>query len=114
MADEASKKSIKISCGNLVGHLYPARFGPAGKSLCIKLNSNKDNDSWLSPIEFEKMSGKGAQHNWKRTLRSVSNDQLANLVEDGTLKMCLKHCECASCQLIKDHSSSSKFYTLIE
>ena len=85
-AASATAVVFKIKCGNLTGTLYTERFGPAGKSACIKLtseNSNKkltasENNSmsseWLSPIEFEKLAGKGAQHNWKRTVRSVTHE----------------------------------------
>ena len=113
-----------IKCGNLTGTLYTERFGPAGKSVCIKLteNSNKkltasppsspiskerentiSASEWLSPIEFEKLAGKGAQHNWKRTVRSVTHDNktMYYLLEQGILKQCEeKHCSCSPCSLL--------------
>lgn len=113
-----------IKCGNLTGTLYTERFGPAGKSVCIKLteNSNKkltasppsspiskerentiSASEWLSPIEFEKLAGKGAQHNWKRTVRSVTHDNktMYYLLEQGILKQCEdKHCDCSPCSLL--------------
>ena len=114
-AASATAVVFKIKCGNLTGTLYTERFGPAGKSACIKLtseNSNKkltasENDSmsseWLSPIEFEKLAGKGAQHNWKRTVRSVTheNKTMYYLLEQGILKQCEeKHCDCSPCSLL--------------
>ena len=114
-AASATAVVFKIKCGNLTGTLYTERFGPAGKSACIKLtseNSNKkltasENNSmsseWLSPIEFEKLAGKGAQHNWKRTVRSVTHDNktMYYLLEQGILKQCEeKHCDCSPCSLL--------------
>ena len=114
-AASATAVVFKIKCGNLTGTLYTERFGPAGKSACIKLtseNSNKkltasENNSmsseWLSPIEFEKLAGKGAQHNWKRTVRSVTheNKTMYYLLEQGILKQCEeKHCDCSPCSLL--------------
>lgn len=93
-------KPFKIICGNLHGFLYPEHFGPAGRSLCIKLDK-KDKSSWISPIEFEKKSGKGAQHNWKRTVRSTSHDNkmLWYLLDEKILNACLdKHCQCTPCR----------------
>ena len=110
----AAAAVIKIKCGNLTGTLHLERFGPAGKSVCIKMenaNNNKkltaennSNSEWLSPIEFEKLAGKGAQHNWKRTLRSVTHDNktLYYLLEQGILKQCEeKHCSCSPCSLLQ-------------
>ena len=100
------KAIIKISCGNETGFLYPERFGPAGRSLCIKLDKKKDTSGWMSPVEFEKLSGKGAQHNWKRTVRAVSHDNkmLWTLIEEGTLKICAdKHCKCSPCSIALAH-----------
>lgn len=93
-------KPFKIVCGNLQGFFYPEHFGPAGRSLCIKLDK-KDKSSWISPIEFEKKSGKGAQHNWKRTIRSTSHDNkmLWYLLDEKILNACLdKHCQCTRCR----------------
>ena len=114
-AASATAVVFKIKCGNLTGTLYTERFGPAGKSACIKLTSENSNkkltasehnlmsSEWLSPIEFEKLAGKGAQHNWKRTVRSVTHDNKAMyyLLEQGILKQCEeKHCDCSPCSLL--------------
>ena len=112
-------KPFKIVCGSLQGFFYPEHFGPAGRSLCIKLDK-KDKSSWISPIEFEKKSGKGAQHNWKRTIRSTSHDNkmLWYLLDEKILNACLdKHCQCTRCRRSRegethnDSSSSSFSYT---
>lgn len=100
MAGEA----IQIGCGDLSGFLYPARFGPAGKSLCIKLDK-KGSSPWMTPIEFEKKAGKGAQHNWKRTLRSHAHDNrmLAFLIDEAIIKVCNdKNCQCEACCLSRE------------
>jgi len=105
------KAIIKISCGNETGFLYPERFGPAGRSLCIKLDKKKDTSGWMSPVEFEKLSGKGAQHNWKRTVRAVSHDNkmLWTLIEEGTLKICAdKHCKCSPCSIALAHRQGQR------
>ena len=114
-AASATAVVFKIKCGNLTGTLYTERFGPAGKSACIKLTSenskkkltasenNSMSSEWLSPIEFEKLAGKGAQHNWKRTVRSVTHDNktMYYLLEQGILKQCEeKHCDCSPCSLL--------------
>ena len=69
----AAKAVIEITCGNFTGYFYPSRFGPAGKSLCVKLDKSESSE-WMTPVEFEKKAGKGAQHNWKRTVRSVTHE----------------------------------------
>ena len=118
----AAAAVIKIKCGNLTGTLHLERFGPAGKSVCIKMenaNNNKkltaennSNSEWLSPIEFEKLAGKGAQHNWKRTVRSVTHDNktMYYLLEQGILKQCEeKHCSCSPCSLLLKKGKKFKF-----
>ncbi len=96
-------KHFKIICGNTEGHLYPSRFGPSGKSLCIKLKPSSS--LWMTPIEFEKHAGKSAQHNWKRTTRSIThgNKLLLYLIDEGILKACSdpKKCQCQPCKLAK-------------
>lgn len=103
-------KPFKIICGDTEGFLWPSRFGPAGKSQCIKLE--KSDSSWMTPIEFEKHAGKGAQHNWKRTVRSVfhNNRMLYYLIDEGILKTCQdpKHCKCSNCNTVNCKASKKE------
>ena len=107
-------KPFKIICGDTEGFLWPSRFGPAGKSQCIKLE--KSDSSWMTPIEFEKHAGKGAQHNWKRTVRSVfhNNRMLYYLIDEGILKTCQdpKHCKCSNCNTVNCKVNFSKNSTM--
>ena len=100
----AAKAIIDITCGDFKGYFYTSRFGPAGKSLCVKLDKS-ENSPWMTPVEFEKKAGKGAQHNWKRTVRSVTHENKTfwKCLEDGIVKICpnLKDCKCRPCTLSK-------------
>lgn len=106
MAD--SKAMFKIKCGDIFGYMFPERFGPGGKSLCVKQDENSS--EWISLIEFEKRAGKGAQHNWKRTVRSVNHDNkiMLHLINTNVLKCCIdKNCKCTPCILSREGPSTS-------
>ena len=107
MAVKANKAIIEVTCGDFKGYFYPSRFGPAGKSLCVKLD-NTDDSEWMTPVEFEKKAGKGAQHNWKRTVRSLTHDKktMYKCIQEGIIKICPnqvdkfdKDCKCRPCIL---------------
>ena len=49
---------LKIKCGEIYGYLFPERFGPGGRSVCVKLENN-ENSKWISLIDFERKAGKG-------------------------------------------------------
>jgi len=109
MAGKAKQAIIEITCGDFKGYFYPSRFGPAGKSLCVKLD-NTENSDWMTPVEFEKKAGKGAQHNWKRTVRSVTHDKktMWKCIQEGVIKICPnqidkfdKDCKCRPCIVSK-------------
>merc|ERR1712241_278733 len=64
----------------------------------------------MTPVEFEKKAGKGAQHNWKRTVRSVTHDKktMYKCIQEGIIKICPnqiekfdKDCKCKPCMLSK-------------
>ena len=95
---------FRVNCGSLNGLLYPDRYGPAGKSLCIKVENE---DRWITPIDFERLAGKGSQHNWKRTLKSLSHDnkQLLQIIEEGVMSTCSdKSCNCSACEISRGKS----------
>jgi len=102
----AAKAIIEVSCGEFRGYFYTSRFGPAGKSTCIKLDKS-ENSPWMTPVEFEKKAGKGTQHNWKRTVRSVTheNKTMYKLIDAEIIKPCpnyvanVKDCKCRPCVL---------------
>jgi len=109
MAVKANKAIIEVTCGDFKGYFYPSRFGPAGKSLCVKLD-NTENSEWMTPVQFEKKAGKGPQHNWKRTVRSVTHDKktMYKCIQEGIIKICPnqidkfdKDCKCRPCMLSK-------------
>ena len=104
MAVKANKAIIEVTCGDFKGYFYPSRFGPAGKSLCVKLDKS-ESSAWMTPVEFEKKAGKGAQHNWKRTVRSVTHENKTfwKCIEEGVVNICpnVKDCKCRPCILSK-------------
>lgn len=107
----AAKAVIEIICGDFPGYFYPSRFGPAGKSLCVKLDKS-ESSAWMTPVEFEKKAGKGAQHNWKRTVRSVTHENKTfwKCIEEGVVNICpnVKDCKCRPCILSKGGTDAGK------
>lgn len=105
-----ANKAIKILCGQTEGYFFPARFGPAGRSLCIKLQ--KSDTSWMTPVEFEKVAGKGSRHNWKRTVKSITHDNkvMNVLLDEGIIKACQdpKTCQCSPCKLSRTNGGPLK------
>ena len=86
---------LSVVCGELSAELDTERFGPGGRSECIRLSKESP---WVSLSKFEDVAGKGASHNWKRTIRYQGKTLHHWLQQENPpVKLCAKACCCALC-----------------
>ena len=76
------------------GNFHVSHFGPGGRSICIEVPGHK---SWVSPTQFEVIAGRGASHNWKRSIRH-SGRAMQHWIANKTLVQCPKLCSCKLCK----------------
>uniref|UniRef100_UPI00398ED902 nuclear autoantigen Sp-100-like isoform X2 n=1 Tax=Pristiophorus japonicus TaxID=55135 RepID=UPI00398ED902 len=90
--DDFSKNKLPVTCGSMNGILYKSRFTTGINGKCIR-TKNK----WLTPSEFEHMSGiKKEIRYWKRNIHCES-ETLGKLIQKGYLKLHKRDCLCKTC-----------------
>ena len=62
--DKAAEKVLAVVCCGNEAAFHLSRYTGGGHSKCVHYGRQ-----WISPVEFEEQSGRGASHNWKRTLK---------------------------------------------
>ena len=62
--DKAAEKVLAVVCCGNEAAFHLSRYTGGGRSKCVHYGRQ-----WISPVEFEEQSGRGASHNWKRTLK---------------------------------------------
>ncbi|XP_045213152.2 uncharacterized protein LOC123563981 [Mercenaria mercenaria] len=70
---------IEIQCGNNEAHLYLSKLCLGSKGACIHYA-----DSWLTPNEFQTVSGRETAKDWKRSIRHKGRS-LKMLISKGLI-----------------------------
>jgi chromatin remodeling complex protein RSC6 len=76
----AAHHVLKISCGEKEAQFHVAKFTAGGRSKCVFYRKQ-----WVTPVELEEFCGRGASHNWKRTLKH-SGKAVGVLIAQGKIK----------------------------
>lgn len=58
------KDVLEVNCGSNKGHLYLSRLWRGSKGSCILFQND-----WLTPNQFQLISGREAAKDWKRSIR---------------------------------------------
>ncbi|XP_015227705.1 PREDICTED: deformed epidermal autoregulatory factor 1 homolog [Cyprinodon variegatus] len=82
---------LPVRCRNTSGVLYKNRLGSGGKGRCIK-----HNQQWVTPTEFEALSGRASSKDWKRSIRYAGRPLLC-LIQEQILNPHAASCTCAAC-----------------
>ena len=86
---------LPVSCGAGRAQLVLNRLETGSRGACVRLSDG----SWLTPNEFQLISGRGNAKDWKRSIRHHGHS-LKSLVEQGLLSLASPPlCICEHCDL---------------
>nr|XP_018669979.1 uncharacterized protein LOC100176298 isoform X2 [Ciona intestinalis] len=83
---------IEVECGGNKGMLYVTKLCQGSKGQSILFN-----DEWLTPNEFQFISGRETAKDWKRSIRHCGKS-LKTLMSKGILQVHPPVCECDYCK----------------
>ncbi|XP_076819105.1 uncharacterized protein LOC143464932 isoform X2 [Clavelina lepadiformis] len=83
---------IEVECGGNKGRLYVTKLCQGSKGQSILFN-----DEWMTPNEFQFISGRETAKDWKRSIRHCGKS-LKTLMTKGILQMHPPVCECNYCK----------------
>jgi len=86
--------TLPVTCGSNVARLFLNRLETGSRGLCVKLPDGK----WMTPNEFQAVSGRGNAKDWKRSIRhhdrSLKLLEKTGLLSLFTPPICLcEHCD---------------------
>jgi hypothetical protein len=84
---------LDVECGENRGLLYLSRFCQGSKGPCIRFD-----DMWLTPNEFQYISGRESAKDWKRSIRHQGKS-LKLLLAKGILTVHQSSCSCTGCRI---------------
>ena len=84
---------LDVECGENPGLLYLSRFCQGSKGPCIRFE-----DMWLTPNEFQYISGRESAKDWKRSIRHQGKS-LKLLLAKGILTVHPSSCSCTGCRI---------------
>lgn len=85
---------LDIECGDNQGRLHLSLLNQGSRGACI-LFANQ----WLTPNEFQQISGRETAKDWKRSIRHCGKS-MKLLFSKGILTTHSTACECDSCRTV--------------
>ena len=95
---------LDVECGPNKASLYLARLCQGSKGPCILFNG-----SWLTPNEFQYVSGRETAKDWKRSIRHHGKS-MKLLLTKGIMSVHPPVCDCDGCRV---NVVSSNFHLLL-
>ena len=86
---------LKVECGDNKAYLHLSRMLTCARSAGVCVRHAK---SWLTPNEFQAISGRKAAKDWKRSIKHHGKS-LKLLMSNGTLTVLPPVCRCEPCRL---------------
>lgn len=87
--------TLPVTCGSRLAELVLNRLESGSRGACVRL----DDGSWLTPNEFQLISGRGNAKDWKRSIRHHGHS-LKSLAEQGLLSLASPPlCICEHCDV---------------
>ena len=102
---------LPVTCGSRPAELVLNRLESGSRGACVR----QSNGSWLTPNEFQLISGRGNAKDWKRSIRHHGHS-LKSLTEQGLLSLAsppLCICEHCDVQVRAALSNFRRFKTVI-
>ncbi|KAK8787026.1 hypothetical protein V5799_023198 [Amblyomma americanum] len=84
---------LEVECGGNKGLLYLSRLCQGSKGPCILFR-----DTWLTPNEFQYVSGRETAKDWKRSIRHHGKS-MKLLLAKGVLSVHPPVCDCSGCRI---------------
>ena len=83
---------LTVQCGNNKADFHVAKFARGSRGACIQYK-----DEWLTPNEFQFISGRESCKDWKRSIRHDGRP-MKRLVAQGQVRVHKIDCLCKLCQ----------------
>jgi len=105
---------LAVTCGSSQAELVLSRLESGSRGACVRL----EDGSWLTPNEFQLISGRGNAKDWKRSIRH-HGQSLKWLVEQGLLSLaspplCIcQHCDVPVSEVRLSNSSDVACYCTV-
>jgi len=91
---------IEVACGPNVGRLHVDRLLQGSRGACILVVHDPNASSWLTPNEFQYVSGRETAKDWKRSIKHHGKS-LKVLLAKGTLSFDTPAiCRCFNCAVV--------------
>lgn len=85
---------LEVECGSNTASMFLSRLCQGSKGSCIEFDG-----AWLTPNEFQFVSGRETAKDWKRSIRHFGRS-LKLLITKGILTVHPAACRCDSCRLL--------------
>ena len=86
---------LEVECGGNCAIMYLSKLYQGSKGQCIEFQ-----DKWITPNEFQAVSGRESAKDWKRSIRHKGRS-LKLLLSKGVLDVHPAACRCDSCRLLQ-------------
>ena len=98
---------LDIECGGNRAMLYLSKLCQGSKGRCILFN-----ETWLTPNEFQFVSGRETAKDWKRSIRH-NGKSIKLLLTKGAISVHPTVCDCSECRATSPVVSTPRSYTPI-
>jgi hypothetical protein len=95
--------AIEVECGGNKAMMFLSKLYQGSKGKCIEFG-----DNWITPNEFQTMSGRESAKDWKRSIRHRGRS-MKLLLSKNILVVHPAACKCDSCLLLAQSVSSHSF-----
>ena len=103
--------ALEVECGENKAMMFLSKLYQGSKGHCIEFRG-----AWITPNEFQTVSGRHSAKDWKRSIRH-NGRSLKLLLSKGVLDVHPAACRCDSCRLLQQSVSrptfSSLFFSLL-
>lgn len=91
--------ALEVECGENKAMMYLSKLYQGSKGHCIEFHGQ-----WITPNEFQAVSGRESAKDWKRSIRHHGRS-LKLLLSKGVLDVHPAACRCDSCRLLQQSVS---------
>lgn len=91
--------ALEVECGENKAMMYLSKLYQGSKGHCIEFRG-----AWITPNEFQTVSGRHSAKDWKRSIRH-NGRSLKLLLSKGVLDVHPAACRCDSCRLLQQSVS---------
>lgn len=93
---DAEELMLEVTCGQNQAALYMSRLQLGSKGTCVLFEN-----AWLTPNEFQYISGRETAKDWKRSIKHHGKS-LKVLISKGILTTTPLRCNCGQCSQVSE------------